>query len=160
MKTITGGAWAVALAMSASSLGVAGCDRRPADGLGTSVGHPLLLGLEQGSELHVGSLEADPVRVRLDTVSGDATYHTNWTLGEGACLEVQPRTGPPVMVTGSPIAADYYHLGRLLVVSVGEEGQTQLASFIEPNAYRTVPCPAEPAAATAQAPAPARAPNE
>ncbi len=121
-------------------VGGAGCERQVPVALGTSVGHPLLVGLEQGSELQLGSVESSPLRVKIDTVSGESAYHTTWSIGAGVCLEVTPRSGAAVTIEGSPISAEYYHLGRVLLVSVGAEGRQQFSNFVEPVVFRTVPC--------------------
>ena len=71
-------------------------------------------------------------------------------------MRITPRTGAAVRVVGTPLAADYYHVGRVLFVVVGEEGRQELSSFVEPISYRTVPCP-EVAAALAARAAPANA---
>jgi hypothetical protein len=132
-------------------VGAAACDRSVPAALGTKTGQPLLVGLEEGSAVQLGSLESSPLRVRLDTTTGDSAYHSTWTLGAGTCLEVVPRTGAAVRVVGTPLAADYYHVGRVLFVVVGEEGRQELSSFVEPISYRTVPCPEVAAAVAARA---------
>ena len=136
----------------------AGCDRIVPPALGTREGEPLLLGVERGSELQLGSLEASPLRVRLDTMTGESAYHSAWSLGSDLCLEVTPRSGAPVFIEGAPLSADYYHLGRVLFVTAGEEGQQRLWSFVEPITYRSITCPGRAAAATASPGAPPRAP--
>jgi len=146
-----------ALGGAVGVLVAAGCDRELPAALGTRTGQPLLLGLEEGSGIAVGSEESSPLRVRLDTATGESAYHSSWTLGAGTCIEVTPRSGAVVRAVGAPIVADYYHVGRVLFVAVGEEGRQELSTYVEPVSYRTVPCPevAAPAAAQREAPPPA-----
>jgi hypothetical protein len=134
------GTW-MSLGAAACLVGAAACDSNVPAALGTRTGQPLLLGLEEGSGIAVGSEESSPLRVRLDTVTGESAYHSSWTLGAGTCLEVTPRSGALVRATGTPIVADYYHVGRVLFVAVGEEGRQELSTYVEPVSYRTVPCP-------------------
>lgn len=155
------GTW-MSLGAAACLVGAAACDSNAPAALGTKSGQPLLLGLEEGSEVHLGSRESSPLRVRLDTATGEAAYRSTWTLGAGTCLEITPRTGAVVRAAGSPISVDYYHLGRVLFVAVGEEGRQELSSFVEPVSYRTFACPEFAAVANAPgggaAPAGASAP--
>lgn len=118
-----------------------------APGLGTSATDPLVVSLAPGgSELHLGAgvASGDPIRVRLDGDAANPAYRTNWTLGAGTCLRVVPRVGDPLIVTGAPLAADYYHLGRVLGVSIGAAPNQQFMGFGDPISWQTVPCPTAP----------------
>ncbi len=112
------------------------------DALGTSDGTPLVVSLRDDTLVQLSGRPAgEPLRLHVESSSGDTTYRTNWALGTGSCLRVVPRAGEPVVIEGAPIVVDYYHVGRMLGVSVGPAGSAQLYSFIEPISYQTVPCP-------------------
>jgi hypothetical protein len=104
-------------------LAFAGCPApETSPGLGTTETEPLVVSLAHGGgDLRLGAAAGagDPIRLHVEGNSADPSYRTNWTLGAGTCLRVVPRIGDPVVVTGAPIASDYYHLGRALGVSIG-----------------------------------------
>ena len=131
--------------IAAAALAACETGTRVPEALGTSDGQPLVVSLRD--DLHVAAPGGDAFRVRLESTSGDTTYRTTWTLGTGTCLEVVPRAGAPVVVQGAPIVSDYYHVGRVLGVAVGPQGNQQFYSFVEPVSFRTIPCPTAAAAA-------------
>jgi hypothetical protein len=123
-------------------LSVTGCETGVPAALGTSVGQPLLVGLEDGTELNVGSREGSALRLQVDSAGGDTAYHTNWSLREDTCLQVVPRVGEAVLLRGAPLAVSYYHVGRVLEVSIGPRDNPALSSFVDPIRFSTTPCPA------------------
>ena len=131
-----------------SVLALAGCPSpETPPGLGTSAVDPLVVSIAPtGSDLHVGPAlgSVEPIRLHVEGNSADPSYRTNWTLGAGTCLRVVPREGEPVVVTGAPLAADYYHLGRVLGVSIGAAPDQSFMAFGDPIQWATVPCPATP----------------
>ena len=131
-----------------SSVFLAACPPPEAPpGLGTSASDPLVVSLAPGgSELHLGAgiASGDPIRVRLEGDIANPTYHTNWTLGEGTCVRVVPRVGEPIVITGTPLSVDYYHLGRVLGVGTGTAAAPHWMGFGDPISWETIPCPAAP----------------
>lgn len=116
-------------------------------GLGTSQVDPLVVSIApSGGDLRLGpaAASADPIRLHVEGNSADPSYRTNWTLGAGTCLRVVPRAGEAVVVTGAPLAADYYHLGRVLGVSIGTAPDQRFMAFGDPVLWETIPCPATP----------------
>jgi hypothetical protein len=120
------------------------CAPPPAPGLGTSPTYPLVVSHDpSGANLHLGAIaSSDPIRLHVESNSADASYRTNWTLGAGTCLRVVPRVGDPLVVTGDSLVADYYHVGRVLGVSIGPAGSQRFMAFGEPISWETIPCPA------------------
>lgn len=134
--------------MIAGVVALAGCETGTAvpEALGTSDGQPLVVSLRDDLRLAVPRA-GDAFRVQLESSSGDTTYRTTWTLATGTCLRVVPRAGDTVVIQGAPIVSDYYHVGRVLGVAVGPQGNQQLYSFVEPISFQTIPCPTAAAAA-------------
>jgi hypothetical protein len=131
---------------------LAGCAQPAPHALGTTEAQPLVVSLGNASgEVHLGGGRSagEPIRLQLAGSVVDASYRTEWSLQAGSCLRVVPRVGEPVIVSGAPILAAYYHFGHMLGVSVGPAGPSQhLRSYFEPISWETVACPpttAEPA---------------
>lgn len=79
-----------------------------------------------------------PVRLEHLGDRSDAGVHTDLTVGDNQALVVVPARGEPVTYTGTPIRAEYHHLGRLLVVYQGAGDVLVVHNFVEPVRWYTV----------------------
>ncbi len=135
---------------------LASCTQTSPHALGTTEAQPLVVSLASASgEVHLagGRSSGEPIRLQLAGSVVDASYRTEWSLQAGSCLRVVPRTGEPLVISGAPILAAYYHFGHMLGVSIGPPGPTQhLHSYFEPISWETVACP--PPAASPDRPVP------
>ena len=70
--------------------------------------------------------------------SADTTYHSTTTPGSAQVLKVVPRGGAQaVVIRRHPIEANYYHMGRILVVTEGPEDSRLVHNFVEPVQWST-----------------------
>lgn len=115
------------------------CDSGPPDVRGT-LGNPLQLDIRVdglGDEL-VRAQSFGPLPIRLEGVPAEAGVHTDFTVGANQALVVVPSRGDPVTYQGSPLRAEYHHLGRLLIVYQGTGDVLVIHSFVEPIRWYTV----------------------
>lgn len=82
-----------------------------------------------------------PVKLtsQITSNSADVTYKTTLSVGDQQKLVVQPRSGEAAEFTGRPLSAEYFHMGRLLVVAEGADAARKLHHFVEPVSWSTVP---------------------
>lgn len=110
------------------------------------------------SGLLAGGTSSAPIEVRHDateiqswlasssipvSVAGpiaDTSYHTRTTAASTHKLVVWPAGGgEPVEFTSHPIVAEFYHLGRALLVTEGPEDNQRYHNFFEPIRWSVIP---------------------
>lgn len=122
-------------------LALGGCDRPAADDRGTP-GSPLRVDLsltDLGRQLaaDTGPWGGIPLQIKETTNGGDASYHSELKVGDAQKLVVVPSRGDPVELTGQTLHADYFHMGRLLIVREGEGPGATYHHFVEPVRWST-----------------------
>jgi hypothetical protein len=82
-----------------------------------------------------------PVKLtsQVTSNSADVTYKTTLSVADKQKLVVQPRAGEAVEFTDRPLSAEYFHVGRVLVVSEGADAARKMHHFVEPVSWSTVP---------------------
>jgi hypothetical protein len=78
-----------------------------------------------------------PLAVKETSNSADVTWRTEVEVGAGQTLTVVPLRGDAVVFSGAPLRADFYHVGRVLLVREGEGEATTLHNFLEPVRWFT-----------------------
>ncbi len=85
-------------------------------------------------------LGTSSIPVRVNGAVADTTYHTRTTTASTDKLVVWPAGGgEPVEFTSQPVVAEFYHLGRVLLVTEGPEGNQRYHNFFEPIRWSVVP---------------------
>ena len=79
-------------------------------------------------------------KVQMDQNHKHLAYRETLNVGARDQLVVFPGAGEkPVTLTGKPIRAEYFHVGRLLVVHEGPKGLQQVYYFAQPRRWFTTP---------------------
>lgn len=100
--------------------------------------HPLAIGDLQ-MELSGPRAGRFPVDVNMTTNGNDMSYKTTLTVGDRDKLVVRPADGAPAAeFTTNPIQAEYFHVGHLLIVTTGPEGDKSFHYFNDPASWSTV----------------------
>ncbi|MBI2892616.1 MAG: hypothetical protein HYY06_03630 [Deltaproteobacteria bacterium] len=80
-----------------------------------------------------------PLDVNVTTNGNDMAYKTTLTVGDRDKLVVRPAGGAPaVEFMTNPIQAEYFHVGHLLIVTTGPEGDKSFNYFNDPASWSTV----------------------
>lgn len=78
--------------------------------------------------------------ISVPSTIADVSYKTTLTLGSNDRLTVWPSAGAPVVLAHHPISAQYFHMGRILVVEVGKDTDDhRFHHFVEPIRWETSP---------------------
>jgi hypothetical protein len=88
-----------------------------------------------------GTGGAGEIPVHITGASDDTTYHSTTTFGANSKVVVYPAGGGAhVEFTAQPLSAEYFHVGRVLIVTVGPEGpQREIHYFVDPIRWSAVP---------------------
>jgi hypothetical protein len=116
---------------------VAACDAPPAsDNRGTPT-QPLEVAVrvQDAPGPQPGGEQA--LTVKETSNSADVTWRTEVKVGVGQTLTVVPSQGDPVVFRGTPLRAEFYHVGRVLLVTEGEGDAAVFHNFFEPVRWYT-----------------------
>lgn len=79
-----------------------------------------------------------PLTVKESSNSADVTWRNETKVGAGQTLTVVPSHGEPVVFQATgPLRAEFYHVGRLLLVTQGEGDAVTFDHFFEPVRWYT-----------------------
>lgn len=117
------------------------CDSTGPDSRGT-LGNALQVQLQvdgvSDELLRFQGLGALPIKLELLGARADADTRTELTVADNQALVVVPARGEAITYQGTPLRAEYHHLGRLLVVYQGTGDVLVIHSFVEPIRWYTV----------------------
>lgn len=107
---------------------------------GESTGNPIHHELAP-ARLEHALATGDEIAVRNTGNGLDMTYKSTLNVGETDDLYVVPAGAAdvPIVVDRHPIVAEFFHVGRLLVVTEGAENARAFHYFLEPVRWYTAP---------------------
>lgn len=88
--------------------------------------------------LRFQGLGALPIKLELLGARADADARIELAVPTNQALVVVPARGEAITYQGTPLRAEYYHLGRLLVVYQGTGDVLVIHNFVEPIRWYTV----------------------
>lgn len=116
---------------------LAACDAPPAnDSRGTPL-QPLEVAVRVQDAPGPPSPTEQALTIKETSNSADVTWRTEVKVGVGQSLTVVPSQGDPVVFRGTPLRAEFYHVGRVLLVTEGEEEAAVFHNFFEPVRWYT-----------------------
>ncbi len=120
------------------------CDHPPPNDSRGTLGQPFEVSVRApnlAQELAPGLSTWGGLPIKETTNSADVTWRTEVKVGTGQRLTVVPSRGEPVVFSGAPLRADFYHVGRVLLVTEGEGDAVVLHNFLEPIHWYTTRAP-------------------
>lgn len=77
--------------------------------------------------------------INVKTNSDDVTYNSYLKVADGQKLSITLKSGAKREITGNNIKANFYHVGKLLVVDYQDKNGQQYIYMYEPIAWESIP---------------------